>query len=102
MEFTLTQILEYPLPLAFLIYLTICTIILYTKPAFLFPPSNSNGNGKEEEEAEAEDYELNSSNKNLWLFFIILAVVIYVLISLLVSHVNRTNYLAIFSTPTKD
>lgn len=100
MEFTLTQILEYPLPLAFLIYLTICTIILYTKPAFLFPPSNSNGNGNGKE--EEEDYELNSSNKNLWLFFIILAVVIYILISLLVSHVNRTNYLAIFSTPTKD
>jgi hypothetical protein len=102
MEFTLTQILEYPLPLAFLIYLTICTIILYTKPAFLFPPSNSNSNGNNDGKEEEENYGLNNSNKNLWLFFIILAVVIYVLISLLVSHVNRTNYLAMFLTPPKD
>lgn len=88
MEFTLTRLLDYPLPLAFLIYLTICTIILYTKPAFLFPASSH----KNEEENEIE-----GSNKNLWLFFIILAVVIYVLISLLVSHVNRANYLALLS-----
>ena len=76
---TLESILEYPLPLAFLIYLTICSIIIYTKPNLLFESSG-----------ETNEF---TANKNLWLFFIILAVLIYACISILVSHVNRTKYL---------
>ena len=76
---TLESILEYPLPLAFLIYLTICSIIIYTKPKLLF-----------ESTGETNEF---TANKNLWLFFIILAVLIYVCISILVSNVNRTKYL---------
>jgi uncharacterized membrane protein len=79
---TLETILEYPLPLAFLIYLTICSIIIYTKPKQLF---DSTG-----ETSESSEF---TANKNLWLFFIILAVLIYLCISILVSHVNRTKYL---------
>lgn len=86
----LTHILEYPLPLAFLIYLTICTIILYTRPSFLFQDS------KDSKDSEDSENYFNT-NKNVWIFFIILAVIIYALISLLVSHVNRTNYLALLT-----
>jgi hypothetical protein len=90
-----THILEYPLPLAFLIYLTICTIILYTRPTFLFPNSKDS---KDSEYSDNSNNEFNT-NKNVWIFFIVLAVIIYALISLLVSHVNRSNYLALLSSP---
>lgn len=90
-----THILEYPLPLAFLIYLTICTIILYTRPTFLFQDS------KDSTESEYDDNKFNS-NKNIWIFFIVLAVIIYILISLLVSHINRSSYLALLSLPVND
>jgi hypothetical protein len=92
----LTNILEYPLSLAFLIYLTTCTIILYTRPTFLFSSSSKKINSEDTPTTQNDDF--SNSNKNLWLFFILLAIIIYVLISLLVSHVNRTNYLALFTT----
>ena len=84
---TISDILEYPLPLAFFIYLTLCTIILYVKPNFLFTSSSTS-----DSEANTEKSEIYA-NKNIWLVFIILAIVVYTLVSLLVSQSNRNNYL---------
>lgn len=69
-----------PLPLALFIYLTISIIIIKIKPEFLF--------GSLDKE---EIYGLKK-DKTIWMFFIILAIFIFAVVSSFVSSKIKSNY----------
>jgi len=90
-------LLDHPLPIAFLIYITLCSIIIYVKPRILFtttntPKSKSHSNTDTDTDTETNTNEI-IAHKTIWLFFILLAILVYSLVSIFISHTNRNNFL---------
>lgn len=77
----LLNINKNPLPVAFIVYLTISAIIIYFKPSIIFGSDNDN------------DENGNKYQQKIWIFFILLAVFVYGVISSYVSNSIRNNYL---------
>lgn len=76
--FSILNLEKTPLPAALIIYLVITTIILKVKPTFIFGD---------------EDYETSKKNdKTIWLFFLLLAIFVYTVVSVFVSNKIRDNY----------
>lgn len=69
-----------PLPLALFIYLIISIVIIKIKPEFLFGTSD-----------EEEIYGFKK-DKTIWMFFIILAILIFAVVSSFVSSKIKSNY----------
>lgn len=74
-----------PLPLALFLYLFIAIIIVKIKPSFLF---------ESPENTEDEDLYGYKKDKTIWMFFLILAILIYAVVSSFVSSKIKSNYCA--------
>ena len=71
---------ENPLPLSILIYLIITGLIINYKPKIIF------------DDEDSEEYQLRDSNQKVWIFFIMLAIVTYVAVSVYASTRIREKY----------
>ena len=78
--FQLLNVEENPLPLSVLIYLVVTGLLIHYKPKMIF------------DDEESEDYHPKDSNHKIWIFFIMLAVVTYVGVSVYASSRIREKY----------
>ena len=78
--FQMLNVEENPLPLSILIYLVITGLIIRYKPKMVF------------DDEESDEYNANDSNHKIWIFFIMLAVVTYVGVSVYASSRIREKY----------
>lgn len=78
--FQLLNVEENPLPLSVLIYLVITGLLIKYKPKIIF------------DDEESEEYHPTDSNHKIWIFFIMLAVVTYVGVSVYSSSRIREKY----------
>lgn len=76
--FNILNLEKTPLPAALIIYLIITTILIKVRPTFLF--------GDEEIDAPKKD------SKTIWMFFLLLAIFVYTVVSVFVSNKIRNNY----------
>lgn len=67
-----------PLPLALFIYLGISIILVKTRPEFLF--------------GEESDEYSKKSDKTVWMFFLLLAVFVFAIVSAFTSNKIQSNY----------
>jgi hypothetical protein len=88
-------LLDHPLPIAFLIYITLCSIIIYVKPRILFTTTTTSTPKPASRSNTDTDTITNEiiAHKTIWLFFILLAILVYSLVSIFISHTNRNNFL---------
>lgn len=73
-----------PLPLALFIYLAISIILVKIKPEYLFG-----------EESDEYSYK---SDKTIWMFFLLLAVFVFAVVSAFTSSKIQTNYCKMLSS----
>ena len=78
--FQMLNVEENPLPLSVLIYLVITGLLIHYKPKMIF------------DDEESEEYHPKDSNHKIWIFFIMLAVVTYVGVSVYASSRIREKY----------
>lgn len=78
--FQLLNVEENPLPLSVIIYLVITGLIVHYKPKIIFDDEESN------------EYNFKDSSHKIWIFFIMLAVVTYVAVSVYSSTRIREKY----------
>ena len=71
---------ENPLPLSILIYLVITGLLIHYKPKMIF------------DDEDSKEYHPKDSNHKIWIFFIMLAVVTYVGVSVYSSSRIREKY----------
>lgn len=76
--FNLLNLEKTPLPAALIIYLILAIILVKTKPEFLFGDENNETSKK--------------SDKTIWMFFLLLAIFVYTIVSVFVSNKIRVNY----------
>lgn len=89
------KLLEHPLPIAFLIYISLCSIIIYIKPRILFTTSSTTPSSTPSSTPSTTiTNEVVVAHKTIWLFFILLAILVYSLVSVFISHKNRNSFLA--------